>query len=393
MQMDQLAATRHSVEDALPADATALVRSMASQVPHPEPPLEPESGEDEDLALALRLSMGEVESSAQAPPKDEDDEDEDVALAKRLSMGVQLTCGVCWDTKSLEYFFRSGKGACSDHFCNECAYLHVKTKVLENQVGEDRLCCPLCPRPLSAQEVERALRHGDDGRELVELFQEKRLEAALGTGFRKCPSSKCNYHFQWSPGDYSNFKCPACEESFCLQCSAVGPNRPPGPGHEGMSCYQRRQQLEQDEAEREKLQAWLQAQSRDDEEFLKYLQQAEDTRPCPGCGHMIEKDEGCQHMTCKCGHEFCWDCGADRKVIAAHDNRWHKPSCPHYCACSETRTFQHTCPECTRLGRVCDFPSDDGYPQNLMCRPAMCRPASSSDACTASTVSSASTIG
>jgi hypothetical protein len=27
---------------------------------------------------------------------------------------------------------------------------------------------------------------------------------------------------------------------------------------------------------------------------------------CPGCSEYIEKNGGCDHMTCKCGHEFLW---------------------------------------------------------------------------------------
>jgi ariadne-1 len=30
------------------------------------------------------------------------------------------------------------------------------------------------------------------------------------------------------------------------------------------------------------------------------------TKGCPSCKVPIEKNEGCLHMTCKCGHEFCW---------------------------------------------------------------------------------------
>ena len=29
----------------------------------------------------------------------------------------------------------------------------------------------------------------------------------------------------------------------------------------------------------------------------------------------------CDHVTCECGHEFCWDCGIDRRIPLAHDNR------------------------------------------------------------------------
>ena len=34
--------------------------------------------------------------------------------------------------------------------------------------------------------------------------------------------------------------------------------------------------------------------------------------PCPSCGIMVQKDGGCQHMSCaKCAHSFCWSCLAD----------------------------------------------------------------------------------
>ncbi|GAB4815538.1 hypothetical protein N2152v2_002584 [Parachlorella kessleri] len=46
-------------------------------------------------------------------------------------------------------------------------------------------------------------------------------------------------------------------------------------------------------------------------EDLAVLREAERRRwrRCAQCRHMIELGEGCRHMTCKCGYEFCYICG------------------------------------------------------------------------------------
>ncbi|KIO18127.1 hypothetical protein M407DRAFT_84272 [Tulasnella calospora MUT 4182] len=29
-------------------------------------------------------------------------------------------------------------------------------------------------------------------------------------------------------------------------------------------------------------------------------------RRCPQCRIVVERNEGCKHMTCRCGHQFCF---------------------------------------------------------------------------------------
>ncbi|KAL3008630.1 hypothetical protein AAZX31_07G042800 [Glycine max] len=33
-------------------------------------------------------------------------------------------------------------------------------------------------------------------------------------------------------------------------------------------------------------------------------------RRCPKCNFYVEKVDGCKHITCRCGNEFCYACGS-----------------------------------------------------------------------------------
>jgi hypothetical protein len=45
------------------------------------------------------------------------------------------------------------------------------------------------------------------------------------------------------------------------------------------------------------------------------------TQVCPRCFALVERSEGCNHMHCRCGADFCWLCGeaACRKPHGAHE--------------------------------------------------------------------------
>lgn len=74
------------------------------------------------------------------------------------------------------------------------------------------------------------------------------------------------------------------------------------------------------------------------------------TKTCPKCASPIEKNDGCDHMTCElikhpqtsladswttgrrkgCGHEFCWLCLASYDAIRKGGNAKHERSCNYY---------------------------------------------------------------
>ncbi|CEL63312.1 hypothetical protein RSOLAG1IB_05356 [Rhizoctonia solani AG-1 IB] len=64
--------------------------------------------------------------------------------------------------------------------------------------------------------------------------------------------------------------------------------------------------------------------------------------PNPSCGLPIEKIDGCDHMECRCGHEFCWECLEDHTMIVRRGRHFHRLDCSHYVEDYQTPDFPTT---------------------------------------------------
>lgn len=72
--------------------------------------------------------------------------------------------------------------------------------------------------------------------------------------------------------------------------------------------------------------------NRDDIALLKHVFD-ERLRQCPKCRNLVEKSADCHQITCRCGCEFCYACGA------AYVRRWSLNNKQWYfrktCSCRE----------------------------------------------------------
>jgi hypothetical protein len=85
--------------------------------------------------------------------------------------------------------------------------------------------------------------------------------------------------------------------AFCAACK--------GPSHSPSSCEDWRRWLARIQA----IVSSVETSDKDGNEIANALWVAANTKRCPKCELPIEKNEGCNHMTCRtCRHEFCWVC-------------------------------------------------------------------------------------
>ena len=97
-----------------------------------------------------------------------------------------------------------------------------------------------------------------------------------------CPGAGCDRVIK-APRRILDVSC-ACGAHFCFQCAKEA--------HEPAHCGDLAKWDKKNEGDGMTAQ-WL----------------SESTKDCPKCHTAIEKNGGCNHMTCrKCKHEFCWLC-------------------------------------------------------------------------------------
>ena len=100
-----------------------------------------------------------------------------------------------------------------------------------------------------------------------------------------CPSSLCQNAILLNNPSYSSEVTCTCGFTWCFKCTQES--------HRPLSC--------------EMLNQWEKRVNNDGSDSWILA----NTKVCPKCKNYIEKNLGCMHMTCKCGHQFCWLCLGD----------------------------------------------------------------------------------
>ncbi|KAK3206066.1 hypothetical protein Dsin_020112 [Dipteronia sinensis] len=213
-------------------------------------------------------------------------------LPAELSHGIIMieTCNICLeDTDVGNMFLVDG---CLHRYCFSCMKLHVENKLLHAMV-------PKCPHDgcKSELKVDSCIKFLTP--KLLERLKQCIREASIPAMERVyCPYPKCSALMSRNlvsksaknglvGGGSGTRKCVKCQGFFCIDCKV--------PWHKDMTCYEYKR---------------LNPNPPTEDVKLKSLASMNLWRQCVKCNHMIELSEGCYHMTCRCGYEFCYNCGA-----------------------------------------------------------------------------------
>ncbi|CAN6913242.1 unnamed protein product [Brassica oleracea] len=203
-------------------------------------------------------------------------------------------CSICCEDRLSEMMLTL---KCTHKFCSHCMKTYVEGKVNSSEVP---IRCPQlqCKHYLSSTECKTFLPVTS-----FNSFEEANLRCT-NNGKVYCPYPNCSFLLDprecLSSASASSssssmsessccVKCPLCERFVCVDCGV--------PWHDSMSC--------------EEFQILPVDERYPDDITLHRLARYKRWKRCQQCRIMIELAQGCNHMTCRCGHEFCYCCGAE----------------------------------------------------------------------------------
>jgi ariadne-1 len=214
----------------------------------------------------------------------------------RVERVAGFVCDICCDdSPSLDTFALK----CGHRFCVTCYTQYLATKITDE--GEAaRIRCPGegCTRIVDSRALDLLVTHDLRSRYhtlLTRTYVDDR------ENLKWCPAPDCQYAVECPVKAKDLTKIVptvhcGCGHDFCFGCTLT--NHQPAP----CSLVKR----------------WLK-KCEDDSETANWI--SANTKECPKCNSTIEKNGGCNHMTCrKCRNEFCWMCMG---LWSEHGTSWY----------------------------------------------------------------------
>ncbi|PHH59150.1 hypothetical protein CDD81_3681 [Ophiocordyceps australis] len=219
----------------------------------------------------------------------------------KLQVISGFVCEICYENgNDVESFAIK----CGHRYCSDC-YRQYLTQKIRDEGEAARIQCPAegCGRIIDSHSLN-LLVTGELRDRYHQLLNRSYVEDK--DNFKWCPAPDCPNAVECGVRRKDldkivpTVECQ-CGYRFCFGC--------PNADHQPAPC--------------DLVKKWLK-KCADDSETANWI--SANTKECPKCSSTIEKNGGCNHMTCrKCRHEFCWMCMG---LWSEHGTSWY--SCNRY---------------------------------------------------------------
>ncbi|TVU23614.1 hypothetical protein EJB05_25989, partial [Eragrostis curvula] len=208
------------------------------------------------------------------------------AAATNGGASGNLVCAICFERHAAA---RMRSAGCAHFYCRACWRGYLRAAVEDG--GGARCLSLRCPEPSCRAPVARELvdaAAGADDRARYAAFAARSYVEESGGRIKWCPAPGCTHAVELDGGAALAGNAAAdvfcdCRHAFCFRCGEEA--------HRPVTC--------------ETVRRWL-AKNASDSETANWV--LANTKHCPRCRKPIEKNQGCNHMRCRCGHHFCWLC-------------------------------------------------------------------------------------
>lgn len=228
-------------------------------------------------------------------------------------------CKICYDEYT-EWCLLFTLCNCEHVYCKECLEGYLTTQITNGGVLNLD-----CPNPECEAEINITDIYKICDEKTLEKYERFIVLASLRADpdVRWCPMQNCSSPIKGPPKDNSPWiECETCHLQVCFAC---GDER-----HDPAQCGKEAKDLISSRnnsvrVAEETFEAW-------------HKGKPTDVKPCPKCKGYIEKNLGCNHMTCQaCKHQFCWLClqvyesvhfNSDKYPDCKGKQYWTPPSLP-----------------------------------------------------------------
>lgn len=210
---------------------------------------------------------------------EEEIEKERIQRIKEENENRNVNCTICLEKLTSKAFLVLD--GCGHLFHIECVSPYAKEAIESRKLP---IRCPYddCKNELTEGDLSEFLNESEL-KKFTEYTLQKYLDQNAGI-YTWCPTPDCKFVFEADPS-VPEFSCQVCTKHYCLACRVEY--------HKGMTCKE------------------YQINNRIDNNDILFLDlvKGKKFKQCPKCKFWVEKNQGCDHMTCRCGNQFCYKCG------------------------------------------------------------------------------------